>query len=336
MGDELTLDRFVQELALHGWSERALVQLGLPGSNEVALWCVPARGQSIERLKIKTDAGPLAESQIVHASSASGKTIAARAVIPDLKPSTRYRVSVHLNKQEFVRSATTAPDHLDRRPFSFLAFSCFAPFSGKGSRALPIAVENALLRLALVAGTPGARQPAFVLGMGDQVYVDHGAAQSSPVSLLEGRNCEKLRYTGPAAPFFDVLYRAHFPHPHFDRALRALPSAMMWDDHEIRDGWGSHGDEPKRLADQRWFSHVAAARRWFIAYQALRNPLSPHPPTEGDSVERLIDLDSGRLAPSSTSASIGVSSRPSSSWTCAASVRASASWTRKSSRSRVG
>jgi phosphodiesterase/alkaline phosphatase D-like protein len=65
---------------------------------------------------------------------------------------------------------------------------------------------------------------------------------------------------------------------------------MMWDDHEVRDGWGSQGDEALRLEGERWRNHYAAARRWFVGYQAMRNPLHPLP---GETAERLLERMAG-------------------------------------------
>jgi hypothetical protein len=48
---------------------------------------------------------------------------------------------------------------------------------------------------------------------------------------------------------------------------------MIWDDHDIRDGWGSQGDEKeKNNGVFKWTNYLNRARGAFVAYQALRNP----------------------------------------------------------------
>ena len=56
-------------------------------------------------------------------------------------------------------------------------------------------------------------RPAFILGVGDQVYVDADAAEYKPNALLWGERSEKIRcaanYLGEC---FDEVYRAILPY----------------------------------------------------------------------------------------------------------------------------
>ncbi|MEY4512243.1 MAG: hypothetical protein RLZZ450_4365, partial [Pseudomonadota bacterium] len=189
--------------------------------------------------------------------------------------------------------ATTAPAEASESepdaPFSFLALSCFAPFSRGQSGRVSLANRRTLHALERTAQRSDDARPAFALGMGDQVYVDDGAWKPfhRPAhSLLRGGKSDRLAYPKDLPdPFFDRLYRAHFSLGPFAAALRHIPSAMMWDDHEIRDGWGSHGDE----GAAHWRAHATSARRHFVSYQLLRSARcfddrndSPLPPVEGE------------------------------------------------------
>ncbi len=164
--------------------------------------------------------------------------------------------------------ARTAPSPTDTSSFSFLAYSCFSPFEHGLVRQRTV---NALT-LAVQRGTASDR-PSFALATGDQVYVDAGAKPTqlfggAPLDLLGGATSSRRLYAdGEALKFFSALYRAYFSIPAYDRMLQMIPTCMMWDDHDIRDGWGSHGDEDKA----EWSEHYTAARRWFIAFQGLRN-----------------------------------------------------------------
>ena len=58
--------------------------------------------------------------------------------------------------------------------------------------------------------------------------------------------------------------------------LATVPTLMMWDDHDIFDGWGSLMDRTE--FDERLYR---AAERVFVEYQHLRNPgttFAAHPP----------------------------------------------------------
>jgi phosphodiesterase/alkaline phosphatase D-like protein len=249
-----------------GFSDESppLVQLGLPGQHHLVVWCVPKYGDA----KLEVDVvGPSGSSW---RCDVSGDNAAARVVIRDRQPGTEYAFTMMVNGKPFQVQASTAPSEGSGASFSFVAFSCLAPFSPGAKR---FEKSFQLLRGLEALACPSESKPSFCLGMGDQVYVDDGAVPlPADWSLLSGFGSQHLRYAGSAAEFFEVLYRAHFSYPGFARALSALPSAMMWDDHEIRDGWGSHGDEANLLTRPEWREHTRNARLWFQRYQGLRNP----------------------------------------------------------------
>ncbi len=103
----------------------------------------------------------------------------------------------------------------------------------------------------------------FAILGGDQVYLDEAAKNI-------GQNSEKRMKAVLEA------YRIHWGNSHYRRVLCSLPSYLMWDDHDIVDGWGSErkafdGEAvttPK--ADwQDWFETTKSA---FWNFQACRNP----------------------------------------------------------------
>lgn len=88
--------------------------------------------------------------------------------------------------------------------------------------------------------------------------------------------------------------------------LASIPSIMMWDDHDICDGWGSYPDDVQAFPVMKGLFGVA--RDYFQAFQLGRAPGSP-PPAEvlgpadqfsslqllGDLAVLVLDLRSRRL-----------------------------------------
>lgn len=91
--------------------------------------------------------------------------------------------------------------------------------------------------------------PKLLLGGGDQIYTDAGYAEldfkDHPLSAWAHKCSDPY-------PLLDTLeYAKHMNRCYlhfnsfdcFEKVQSILPSISTWDDHEIRDGWGSHGDE---------------------------------------------------------------------------------------------
>jgi phosphodiesterase/alkaline phosphatase D-like protein len=108
----------------------------------------------------------------------------------------------------------------------------------------------------------------MIVHAGDQVYAD---------ALV--KRCSKMARsaTEPGAALQALVkeYRRLYVEeawkvPEVAAVLATCPSVMMWDDHDIDDGWGSnrHDDKPWR---RLFFS---AARRAFAEFQASLNPAS--------------------------------------------------------------
>jgi hypothetical protein len=117
-------------------------------------------------------------------------------------------------------------------------------------------------------------RPAFACGVGDQVYVEgdyhswdeHG--QRHPMSAWTVDAQPRPRVALSDLPrFLDVCYRGNWSFPVFGSALQACPTVMVWDDHDIRDGWGSQGDE--HVYRDTWFRGFRDA---FVAHQFARGP----------------------------------------------------------------
>ncbi len=73
--------------------------------------------------------------------------------------------------------------------------------------------------------------------------------------------------------FYFRLYCQTWAQPESARVLARIPSIMIWDDHDIFDGWGSHSDVAQASHVSRGIFQVA--RRHFSLFQlgaALREP----------------------------------------------------------------
>jgi phosphodiesterase/alkaline phosphatase D-like protein len=70
---------------------------------------------------------------------------------------------------------------------------------------------------------------------------------------------------------YQRLYRSFWRRPEIRTFMGHMPCSMTWDDHEIYDGWGSHGNEA--LPAQQAFFNAAA--RAFDAFQFSLAPPQP-------------------------------------------------------------
>lgn len=101
-------------------------------------------------------------------------------------------------------------------------------------------------------------EPKLVIGTGDQIYVDAGYKYTGnkndtweqiyrdhPISAWGYLCCDPTPLLSPEnyKMHLDKTYNAFNSFSTLDTVFRTLPSINVWDDHEIRDGWGSHGDE---------------------------------------------------------------------------------------------
>lgn len=107
-----------------------------------------------------------------------------------------------------------------------------------------------------------------LLGGGDQLYAD-----SLPIlEELDALSSRDLRRLKPSAgrrqralrEYLD-LYAARWSQPEVATMLARIPCVFTWDDHDIFDGWGSHGSD---IQDNGAYLDVYFAAR--AAYRALQ------------------------------------------------------------------
>lgn len=104
----------------------------------------------------------------------------------------------------------------------------------------------------------------FAVLVGDQIYAD---AWEDRVRAEQSEG-KRLRY-------YLSAYRQFWSNIHYRRVLCSLPSVMMWDDHDITDGWGSRVESFQGNTSEfrpEWKQLFEAASRAFSIMQASRNP----------------------------------------------------------------
>lgn len=126
------------------------------------------------------------------------------------------------------------------------------------------------------------RQPFHLLIQGgDQIYADqlwHEHEQLTPLKDDRAKSTE-VQYTDDIAEavfgHYYQLYVNNASEPGIGDVLASVPSLMIWDDHDIFDGWGSWRPELQRSAVFQGI--YAAARTSYAAFQvgaAADGPLS--------------------------------------------------------------
>ena len=130
---------------------------------------------------------------------------------------------------------------------------------------------------------------SLLLMGGDQVYAD---------AIWESKKCPTLKawseltwkeqhaarvtatMSGEIARFYDELYLERWADPDMALMFASIPSVMMWDDHDIFDGWGSYPDERQQCAVfQAVFAEAARVFDIFQLRCGTRNRMdagSPH------------------------------------------------------------
>jgi hypothetical protein len=126
-----------------------------------------------------------------------------------------------------------------------------------------------------MAGDDPARWPSLLLLLGDQVYADEPPPEL--VELIEGRRDAGEEPGEEIAdyPEYAELYRHAWSEPSIRWLLATVPSAMIFDDHDLRDDWNTSDAWLATMrAKQWWRRRVTAGLSAYWVYQHLGN-LSP-------------------------------------------------------------
>ena len=185
------------------------------------------------------------------------------ALVTGLQPDLRYRYRV-VRAGRFVPGATgsfrTLPPAPSMTNLLFCVISC------NGAEQL-----GAWQRF---SDFVDASQPSFIVMMGDQIYMD----EDPPDVFKDHFHSDSATRRRAMAE----KYRLNWSREPVRRILANVPTYMVWDDHDIRDGWGSLASDSPTIAAR--FTRGAAIFRDSTAYfedardvywhfQGCRNPL---------------------------------------------------------------
>ncbi|WP_255557179.1 alkaline phosphatase D family protein [Paeniglutamicibacter sp. Y32M11] len=135
---------------------------------------------------------------------------------------------------------------------------------------------DAMRAYALSMAAPGhGHWPDLMLFLGDQVYADSTSDEMQEF-IRRRRNIKEA--PGPELKDFEEyahLYRLAWSDPANRWLLSTLPSAMIFDDHDIRDDWNSSlGWKHKMQETSWWHQRIVSGLGSYWIYQHLGN-LSP-------------------------------------------------------------
>lgn len=149
-----------------------------------------------------------------------------------------------------------------------------------------------------------AQDPYNVLIMGgDQVYADQiweacPAIKAWVETPLDAR--KRRRFSGSMAAqvqrFYFNLYRDRWHQPEVEGMLSSVPTVMMWDDHDIFDGWGSYNPGIQNCPVYQGIFDIA--RNHFAVFQQQVDPRAgeAHPGRVAGQQGFTLTLDLGDYA----------------------------------------
>ncbi len=160
----------------------------------------------------------------------------------DISGNQRILLGQDGGSNNFAYSFRTMSDD-PRKPISFGFYSCHMPYSESIFGRLQI--DNMDMWDSFAATLRRHRekgQMAFLIGGGDQVYVD-GIGSLDIWSYLNSclkKNPQVLPDKATMLSWYRDIYRGYWGFPQLKEIFSQYPTYMIWDDHELGDGWGSY------------------------------------------------------------------------------------------------
>lgn len=180
---------------------------------------------------------------------------------------------------EITINGETANDPFDRSSWSFYVpglnekpLIAYTSCNGVSRSDLITKIENPFALWKDMEKSHNQKPFSLLLMGGDQIYADSIWDKVSDLntwSALKREEQESRSLTKSMASqidgFYSKLYIERWRDPTMSLLLASIPSAMMWDDHDIFDGWGSF---PKRLQECDVFQGIFHyAKKYFDLYQ---------------------------------------------------------------------
>jgi hypothetical protein len=215
----------------------------------------------------------------------------ALAVVEGLEPGRAYRYSVHLDEERaWPPAGSRHPSSVirtlgDAQPLRIAFGSCRqsglegpqqprGAAAGRGQDAL-VAYAERMLR------APERRADALLL-LGDQLYADETTPQlrrfireRRDPDRSPGRRTEGFDQTFPAVLDFEdytYLYRVAWQQPAVRWLLSTVPTAMIFDDHDIHDDWNTSEAWVEQMRTLPWWhDRIVGGLMSYWIYQHLGN-----------------------------------------------------------------
>lgn len=194
---------------------------------------------------------------------------------------------------------TRGPDTADRLRVIF--GSCRYPKTGDDKLDAKLGVDALDSYTTRLTALPIEEWPDALLLLGDQVYADELTPQAR--RHLAGRRAKGRRPPDEVVTFdeYEGLYRHTWGDPEIRWIMSTLPTAMIFDDHDIRDDWNTSEAWRTEVNKTAWWrDRIRAGLGSYWVYQHLGN-LSPDElaadddyrkvlAAEGDCWPHLVDL----------------------------------------------
>jgi len=215
---------------------------------------------------------PLAGALVFTRSFAGDSDFTGVFDLAGLKPATRYWYAVFPVDAPGNASAWELPPDEGHRLFRtqkaqsdelvFGLISCHMPYADNGDL-VNVQMWERLYGMLEETGAD------FLLAGGDQVYVDGHDSISiwKWLSQVKDRLLKLPRDERLAAmrSWYRDIYRGYWGLPWLAKTFGRFPTYMIWDDHEIMDGWGSYTDEELAAELLRWWEMADAKSACMLA-----------------------------------------------------------------------
>jgi len=142
-------------------------------------------------------------------------------------------------------------------------------------------------------GLPIDRWPDALILLGDQLYADELPPDEVRRVAGRRRNRHGDRPPDEVVSFaeYERLYRHSWGDPEIRWLMSTVPTAMIFDDHDIRDDWNTSAPWRREMADKDWWhDRIRAGLASYWVYQHLGN-LSPDELADNDDYQRLLDIE---------------------------------------------
>jgi hypothetical protein len=154
--------------------------------------------------------------------------------------------------------------------------SCRYPKTGEPKLDAKIGLDALDCYAARLAGWDVEERPDLLILLGDQVYADEltPEARRHLAGRRKTRSHRVKRPPDEVVSFaeYERLYRSTWSDPEIRWIMSTVPTAMIFDDHDVRDDWNTSAAWREQMAGTEWWpERIQAALASYWVYQHLGN-----------------------------------------------------------------